>query len=105
MLTQDAFEGHKQDYTILRKTPVLDEYHNETNQFIPGGTVHCMWVPVSDEATITAYGEKVNSMLQAVIYDETEIDAHDQIEIKGNQYEVISIKEYPSYRLLLVNML
>ena len=105
MLTQDVFTEHKADYIIYRKTPVLDEYGNETNVFSPGGTVNCMWLPITDEASIAEYGEKIRSMLQAVIYDDTAIDSHDQVEIRNDRYEVVSIKHYPSYRLVQVSLI
>lgn len=104
MLTQNAFTEHKADFTIYRKTPTLDIYNNETNTFLPGGTVNCMWTPIVDEASIQEYGEKVNSMMQAVIYDDTAISPHDQVEISEERYEVVSIKRYPSYRLLQVRL-
>lgn len=102
MLTQDVFTEHKSDYTVLKKTAVMDRYRNETNVFSPGGTINCMFTPISDEATIQTYGEKVNDMLQAIIYDDTAIEAHDQVEIAGTKYEFVSIKQYPSYRLVQV---
>ena len=105
MLTQDVFEEHKKDYTIYKKAPVLDQYHNETNAFAPGGTIHCMWTPIIDDASIAEYGETVNSMMQAVLYDNTAIDPHDQVVIDGDTYEFVSIKKYPSYRLAQVKKL
>ena len=102
MLTQDIFEEHKSDYTVYRKTTVLDHYRNETNVFNAGGSIHCMFTPVSDVASIQAYGEEIATMKQAVIYDTTEMDEHDQIYIDGDKYEIVSIQKYPSYRLIQV---
>lgn len=104
MLTQDAFTQHKATYTILQKNPVIDRYGNETNAFSPGGTIDCMFTPVTDEASIQAYGEAVKDMMQAVVYGNTEISQHDQTEIDGANYEFVSIKNYPSYRLVLVRL-
>ena len=101
-MTQDIFKEHKADYTIKRKTSVLDHYNNETNVFTDGGTINVMWTPVVDEASIQTYGERINEMLQAVVYDETEIDEHDQVEIDNKKYEFISIRKFPSYRLVQV---
>lgn len=106
MLTQNAFAEHKQDYTVMKKVSVLDEiYHSETNTFIEGGTINVMFTPVADEASIQTYGEQVNNMMQAIVYDETDIDAHDQITIDGNTYEFVSIKKYPSFRLVQVRLI
>ena len=105
MLTQDIFKQHKSDYTVYRKTPTMDMYFNETNTFTAGGTINVIWTPISDEADIAIYGEQVNTMLQAIVYDETEIDAHDQFHIDNEVYEVVSIKKYPSYRLIQVKKL
>ena len=102
MLTQDAFEEHKQDYTIRRKVSQLDRYNNETNTFIDGGTIHVMWVPVSDEATIQTFGESSLSMNSAVVYEDTEISEHDQVQIGEDLYEFVSIKKYPSYKQVVV---
>ena len=102
MLTQDAFEEHKSDFTVRRKTTQLDRYNNETNIFSDGGTIHVMWTPVSDEASIQTYGEKVSTMFQAAVYDSTDISEHDQVIIDTKKYEFVSIKKYPSYRLVQV---
>lgn len=104
MLTRDAFTEHKKTYTILKKAAVLDHYYNETNEFLPGGTVYTMLTPITDEASIAEYGESIRDMLQGVIYDDTEIDTHDQIEVNGNKYEFISIKRFPSYRLVQIRL-
>lgn len=103
MLTRDAFTEHKQEYTVFRKHTHLDHYRNEANTFDAGGTIYTMFTPVSDEASIQTFGEKVSTMKQAVIYDDTEMEAHDQIEIDGETFEIITIQKYPSYRLIRVN--
>ena len=102
MLTRDAFQEHKKDYTIFRKTAGTDRYGNEQNSFAPGGSVKVMWTPIADEASIQTYGERVNTMMQAAIYEDTEISEHDQVEINGARCEIVSIRQYPSYRLAQV---
>ena len=102
MLTQDAFSEHKAEYTVYRKTAVLDQYHNETNTYTAGGTITTMFTPITDEATIEMYGQDIRRMLQAVVYDETVFEELDQIEINQTRYEIISIRSYPSYRLIQV---
>lgn len=102
MLTQDIFKEHKADYTVMRKIPTYDRYGSETNTFEEGGTINVMWTPITDEASIQTFGEQVNDMKQAVVYDSTEIDEHDQVLIAEKKYEFVSIKEYPSYRLVQV---
>lgn len=105
MLTENAFTEHKKTYTILKKAAVLDHYYNETNKFIPGGTVYTMLTPITDEASIAEYGESIRDMLQGVIYDDdTAIDTHDQIEVEGSKYEFVSIKKFPSYRLVQIRL-
>ena len=105
MMTRDVFSEHKQDYTIKRKTSVLDKYNNESFTYTTGGTINCMFTPVSDEASIQEYGEHISEYLQAAVYDETEIDEHDRIEIEEQEYEFVSIKKFPSYRLVQVRRL
>lgn len=105
MLTQDIFTEHKADYIIYRQVETLDHYGNAKNEFTEGGTVNCMWLPVSDEASIQTYGQDIRSMVQAVVYEETEIGEHDQVHINGGKYEIVSIKKYPSYRLLVAKFI
>lgn len=100
MLTQDAFTEHKQEYTIQHGVPVLDIYNNETLQYQDAGTITAMFTPITDEASIELYGEAVVSMFQAVIYDETAISSHDRVDFDGDTYEIVTIKKYPSYRLI-----
>lgn len=102
MLTQDAFTEHKADYTVYRKISGTDDIGSEQNTFVAGGSIHVMFTPITDEATIQTYGEQINTMFQAVVYDETEMDEHDQVEISSRRYEIITIQTYPSYRLIRV---
>lgn len=105
MLTQDAFLEHKAEYTVYRKTAILDQYHNETNTYTAGGTITTMFTPITDEASIEMYGQEVKRMLQAAIYDETVFEELDQVEINQNRYEIVSISTYPSYRLIKVRLI
>lgn len=105
MLTQDAFSEHKAEYTVYRKTAVLDQYHNETNTYTAGGTITTMFTPITDEASIEMYGQDIRRMLQAVVYDETVFEELDQIEINQSRYEIVSISAFPSYRLIKVRLI
>ena len=69
-LTQNKFTEFKSEYIVKRKTSTTGKYGQKGFAYAPAGTVHTMWTPVTDEASIAAYGEKVSSMLQAVIYEE-----------------------------------
>jgi phage-related protein len=102
MLTRDAFPEHKHNYVVYRKTPGTDAIGAETNTFTPGGVIHVMFTPITDEATIQTYGEQVVTMYQAAVYDDTAMTEHDQVEINGKRYEIISIQNYPSFRLIRV---
>ena len=102
MLTENAFLEHKKDYTIRTKTTVLDRYRNETNVYSDGGTIHVMWLPVTEEASIKTFGEYIKDMQEAVVYDDTPIQEHDHVVIGDRTYEFVSIKKYPSYRLVQV---
>lgn len=102
MLTQDAFTDHKADYTVYRKTATTDEIGNEINTFSAGGKINVMFTPVSDEASIQLYGEQITTMYQAIVYDDTAMDEHDQVEISGKRYEIVSIQRYPLFRLIRV---
>lgn len=69
-LTQNKFTGFKQDYLLKKKRSTTGRYGNKSYEYVPVGTIHVMWTPITDDASIAEYGEKVDTMLQAVFYDE-----------------------------------
>lgn len=100
-LTQNKFENFKQDYQVFKQAAEEDKYGNEVNTYSPSGTVHCMWTPITDEASIKIYGQDVQSMLQAILYD-GDISQFDQVEINGQRYEVVSVMTYQTHRVIKV---
>lgn len=106
-LTENAFLEFKHDYAVYGCRSVMDQYNNEQRipESEPKCTIHVMWHPVSDEASIAAFGDRVLSMLQAVYYGSESIENFDRISINGDQYEVVSIKVFNTYRLILVRKL
>lgn len=103
MLTRDKFSAYKADYEVYGYTEAEDKYGGtvRTLSGTPKGTIHVMWNPVSDEAAIAEYGERVNRMLEAVLY-EGEVSELDVVMIGGVKYEVRSILPYNTHRLLRV---
>ena len=104
MLTQDKFEDFKQDYEVLGTVTELDEYRNEQRVTVTKGTIHVMWTPVRDEASIAEYGDRIHDMLQCVLY-EGDVELYDRITIRNDLYEVISIKPYQTHFVVQVRRL
>lgn len=104
MLTQDKFSAFKADYGIYKRTAVLDGYGNEQNVYptTPNNTMHVMWNPVTDEASIAIYGEKVRDMRQCVLYEDVDIDHMDRVLIGEDMYEVVTILPYNTHLLVKV---
>ncbi|MDE5781488.1 MAG: hypothetical protein K2I03_08430 [Lachnospiraceae bacterium] len=88
---------------VYKKQINEDRYGNETYDYPkePSFQIKVMWLPVSSEVAVAEYGERVNEMMQACLFDDSEIIENDRVLIKGSFYNIISIKQYPSYRLLL----
>lgn len=101
MLTQEHFESYKDDYTVYRKTAVKGAYGETITTKTRTGTIHVMWHPVTDEAAVAEYGERVTRMLEAVLY-EGSISELDIVGINGADYEVCSILPYNTHRLVRV---
>lgn len=92
----------KQDSRIYYSSIVEDQYGGEKYVYSPSDeVVHVLWTPLSSEVEIAEYGERVNEMLQAVLYDNVTIKENDRVEVNGNMYNVVSLKPYPSYRLVI----
>lgn len=102
MTTKARYGTFKSDYDIQGKSVVTDDYGAQSYEFVSRGTVHTMFVPVSDEATIEEYGENINDMLQAVIYDTTPIFHYDELTINGERYEVVKIEVWMTHRRITV---
>lgn len=88
---------------VYEKQIKEDRYGKETYVYPkePTFQIKVMWVPVSSEVAVAEYGERVNEMMQACLFDNSKIVENDRVMIKGSLYNIISIKSYPSYRLLL----
>ena len=103
--TYSLTESDKEEIAeIVERSYSMDGYIKQTDYATTttGGSVKVMWTPIADEASIQTYGERVNTMMQAAIYEDTEISEHDQVEINGARFEIVSIRQYPSYRLAQV---
>lgn len=101
-LTNGELEVFKADYQIWKKNPVVDEYGEEHNEFKKAGTIHCMWQPIQDASSIQLYGQDTETMKQSYLYETNGLEAFDQVEINGDRYEVISLKEFQNYTLCIV---
>lgn len=102
-LTRRKFEQFKKDYPIYKKTTTLDEYGDERSQYHESNEkLHVMWQPVADEAAIQTYGADTEKMLQAVSYDDVDLDEYDHVFIGDDRYEVVSIKHFQTYTLVRV---
>ena len=99
-LTQNHFEEFKQDYSVYGTTTVEDEYGNESSvrDTDPKATIHVMWQPVTDYASVVEYGRDVARMFYCILYDDTiELNYDDVVVIRGDEYEVIGIKLFNTY--------
>lgn len=105
MLTSDKFEGFKADYPVYQKTTITDRYGNVKEAVIDGdpkSVIHVMWHPVTDEATIALYGERVSRMLEAVLYGDADIAEFDVVAIGSDNYEVRSVLHRNTHRQITV---
>ena len=104
-LTEERYPAFKADYTIMTKATVKDEYGSEHTVTTPGDTIHVMWTPVTDEAVIDAYGERVINMLQCVLYGTQTVNHNDQVDVYGKTYQVVEIKRYQTHRVIVIERL
>ena len=104
MLTQDEFTDYKADYSVYAKTSSEDSYGNAqfTYSETATATIHVMWNPVTDEAAIAEYGERVRKMKQCVLYGDAAISEHDRVVIGDVPYTIVSIMPYNTHRLVRV---
>lgn len=98
-LTRDRFKEFKQDYPIYGTHAELDEYRNEQTviDHDPRFNVNTMWHPMTDEASIAAYGMRARSMLYAVVYDDPGIAYGDRVFIRGTEHIVEGLKYYNTH--------
>lgn len=104
-LTEERYPAFKADYIIMTKATVKDEYGSEHTVTTPGDTIHVMWTPVTDEAVIDAYGERVINMLQCVLYGTENVKHGDQIDVYNETYQVVQIKKYQTHRVIVIERL
>ena len=105
MLTSDKFEGFKADYDVYQKTTVTDRYGNIKDAVVigePKCKIHVMWHPVTDEATIAQYGERVQRKLEAVLYGDADIAEFDILKVGSDDYEVRSVMHRNTHRMITV---
>ncbi len=81
-----------------------DRYGNETYSYtnVASYEINLMWLPISSEVDVEQYGTRVNEMLQACLFTDEPVKENDRVEIEGIMYNIVSIKPYPNYRLLIV---
>ena len=98
-LTQDHFQEFKEDYNIYGTHIVSDEYNNEQAVIDsePKGTMHVMWQPVTDYASVVEYGRDVARMFYCILYDDVDLDYDDIVVIRDAEYEVVGLKLYNTY--------
>lgn len=102
ILTQNDFDEYKKDTPIYHKETSTDEYGAERYTYAdePEATIHTMWHPLTDEASIAQYGEVVNRMLQAVVYEDVEIHEHDKAIIDNDEYIITAVIPYQTHKLV-----
>lgn len=101
------FSQFKRDYDIYGTHTSIDAYMNEqlVKDDNPRGSIHVMWFPSNDSASIVQYGRDVTRMLYSLVYDDTQIKYGDRVTIYDEDYEVIGIKMYNNYRRVEVRRL
>lgn len=98
-MTQNDFEEFKADYTVYGTHVEKDRYRNEqaVKDDTPRGTIHTMWHPISDDASIAEYGPDISTMYYAIVYDDPGIQRGDIITLHGYDCEVAGIKRYNTH--------
>lgn len=101
---QSKIERNRILCTVVPYTIKSDRYDNEAYVYDDKNTftISIMWLPVSSQVEIAEYGERVNEMLQGVLWSDDTIREKDRIIVNGIAYTVVSVKPFPSYRLLLI---
>lgn len=98
-LTQNAFGDLKSDYDVYGTHTEQDRYNNE--QIVvddtPKCTIHTMWQPLTDEASVAEYGTSINRMYYCILYGDPDVDYKDVVYIHGDPHEVVGIKYYNTY--------
>lgn len=96
-------EQNREICTVYPYIIVSDRYGNESYTYDENKsfTINVMWLPITSQVEIAEYGERINEMLQAVIYTDETIKEQDRVSIGDTFYTIISIKKFPSHRLLL----
>lgn len=99
MITQNEFEEFKSDYAVYGVHTEKDKYLNErtVKDEEPRGTIHTMWHPMTDTASITEYGQNISKMFYCIIYEDPGIDYGDIVTIRDAEYEVVGIKYFNSH--------
>lgn len=102
MLTQDKFTEYKKDYKVYKYTATTDQYGGRQRSYEDrGDTINVMWTPITDEASVAQYGDRISQMLQCVIY-EGDVEAFDRIKIDDDMYQVESVMPYNTHLLVRV---
>lgn len=106
-LTDNKFLEFKHNYPVYGTSPNKDSIGNVQRVIDPEPkfNIFVMWHPITDEASVVAYGDKIEGMLQAVYYGSDYIKNFDQVLIYGDYYEVVSVKQFNTYKLILVKKL
>lgn len=104
ILTQNEFQDFKQDYAVYGTHTEQDKYKNEyiVKDDSAKGTIHTMWHPMSDAASIAEYGKDISKMMFAIVYEDIAIDYNDIITLFGDEYEVVGIKRYNTHKRIEV---
>lgn len=98
-------QNKKADYEVYPYNTEEDRYGNEHHVYGESASysIHVLFTPISSEVEIAEYGERVNEMLQACLFDDDiSIRENDRVKIGKAFYKVVAVKPYPSYRLMQV---
>lgn len=98
-LTKNHFKEYKKDYDFFGTHTEYDKYNNEKTvvDSVKRCTVNTMFQPLQDEASIAEYGEAIKTMYTCILYGDAPISHGDIVHIRGNAYEVVSIKFFNTY--------
>lgn len=92
------------DYQVYGTHTETDAYRSETTVIDsePRCTIRTMWHPVTDAASVAAYGAAVSSMRYAILYTDPGVQYGDIIAIDGADYTVTGLEPYNTHTRVVV---
>lgn len=102
--SENKVRENKVDTPVYRYGVVSDRYGNETYAYPTDADfeISLMWTPITSQVEIAEYGERINEMLQGYLFSDEDLSEKDRVLINDVIYNIVSIKKYPHFRILLV---